>query len=93
MVSPSLVGTAYAASAATLTKAALRAGSLAAQQRRYAAVDAAITPKEFVAPDLSTARARAAAAAAGVDLSSRASIDAADAAYSARQAAEHAARP
>ena len=37
VVSPSLVGTAYTASASTLTKAALRAGSLAAQQRRYAA--------------------------------------------------------
>lgn len=92
VVSPSLVGTAYATSASTLTKAALRAGSLAAQQRRYAAADVAITPKEFVAPDLSTARARAAAAAAGVDLSSRASIDTADAAYSARQSAEYAAR-
>ena len=61
----------------------------AAQQRRYAAADASIAPERFVAPDLSSAAARAAAQRAGVDLSSRASIDAADRAWSARQAAEH----
>ena len=54
--------------------------------------DASITPKEFVAPDLTSPRARAAARAAGVDLSSRASIDAADRAYSDRQARELARR-
>ena len=50
-------------------------------------------PERFVAPDLTTPAARAAAARAGVDLSSRASIDAADRLYSARQdAAEAVAR-
>ncbi len=52
---------------------------------RYAAVDRAITPERFVAPDLTTPRARSAARAAGVDLSSRASIDAADRVATARQ--------
>ncbi len=45
-----------------------------------------------MAPDLTTPEARAAAAEAGVDLSSRASIDAADRLYSALQAAEFARR-
>lgn len=43
-------------------------------QRRYAAQDATITPKVFVAPDLTSPRVRAAAKAAGVDLTSPASI-------------------
>ena len=42
-------------------------------------------------PDLSTPEAKAAAARAGVDLSSRASIDAVDARYSTVQAAAYAA--
>ncbi|GAA2481376.1 hypothetical protein GCM10009858_18800 [Terrabacter carboxydivorans] len=61
------------------------ADSLARDARRYAAVDRTITPERFVAPDLTTPAARAAAARAGVDLSSRASIDAADRLYNARQ--------
>ena len=93
VVTPKLVGTTFTASSATLSRAAASADSLAEQQRSYAAVDASITPKEFVAPDLSSARARAAAKAAGVDLRSRASIDAADRAWSKRQAQEWAGRP
>ena len=46
----------------------------------------------MLAPDLTTPEARAAAARAGVDLSDRASIDAADRLWSARQAAELARR-
>ena len=92
VVSPKLVGTAYTTSALVAARASASASSLAAQQRRYAAVDASITAKEFVAPNLGTPEARAAARAAGVDLSSRASIDAADRSYSDRQAAELAAR-
>jgi lysophospholipase L1-like esterase len=88
-VSPALTGSAYRTSEATVREAARRADTWAAQQRRYAAVDASITPERFVAPDLTSDRARAAAARAGVDLSSRASIDAADRVWSARQAAQH----
>ena len=57
------------------------ADSLARDAKRYAAVDRTITPERFVAPDLTTPAARAAAARAGVDLRSRASIDAADRLY------------
>jgi lysophospholipase L1-like esterase len=73
-------------------KAEASAAQLAQDAARYTAVDRTIEPKLFVAPDLTTSRAKAAAAAAGVDLSSRASIDTADRVWSARQAAEHAAR-
>ena len=58
---------------------------------RYAAVDRTITPERFVTPDLTTPRARAAAKVAGVDLTSRASIDAADRVATARQDAAWAA--
>ena len=47
-------------------------------QRSYAAGDRTITSDRFVLPDLSSPRSKAAAARAGVNLSSRASIDAAD---------------
>ena len=66
-------------------KAVASAGSLARDARRYAAVDRTIQPERFVAPDLTSPATRAAAARAGVDLSSRASIDAADRIYTARQ--------
>ena len=55
------------------------------RRERYAALDRTITPERFVAPDLTTPAVRAAAARAGVDLGSRASIDAADRLWSARQ--------
>ena len=58
---------------------------LTADAKRYAAQDRAVAPRSFVVPDLTTPQARAAAAAAGVDLRSRASIDAADRAYQAVQ--------
>ncbi|WP_035913566.1 SGNH/GDSL hydrolase family protein [Knoellia sinensis] len=85
-VSPPLTGSAFKLTAATAKKARASAERLAAQQRTYAVQDASITPKEFRAPDLSTPEVKAAAARAGVDLSSRASIDAADRVWSARQA-------
>ncbi len=78
--------------AKALARAEASATRLAADSSRYAAADRTITPKLFVAPDLTTPRAKAAAAAAGVDLSSRASIDAADRLWSDRQAAEARAR-
>lgn len=69
-------------------KAVASADSLARDASRYAAVDRTISPERFVAPDLTSPAMRAAAARAGVDLSSRASIDAADRLWSARQDAE-----
>lgn len=77
------------AAAPAEVKAVTSADSLARDARRYAAVDRTIRPERFVAPDLTTPAARAAAARAGVDLGSRASIDAADRIYTARQDAAH----
>jgi len=91
-VSPYLTGSTVTATAALLTTAKGSTKRLADQQKRYAASDRAIKPALVLAPDLSTPAAKAAAQKAGVDLSSRASIDAVDRVYSARQAAEFAAR-
>ncbi|KRE54570.1 SGNH/GDSL hydrolase family protein [Phycicoccus sp. Soil748] len=85
-VSTPLTGSAFRSTATTLRLASQSADRLATQQRRYAATDASITPKEFRAPDLGSPQMKAAAKRAGVDLSSRASIDAADRMWSARQA-------
>ncbi|NUQ31438.1 MAG: SGNH/GDSL hydrolase family protein, partial [Dermatophilaceae bacterium] len=63
------------------------ADAIAAGNSRYDAADRTIAPERFVAPDLTTPEARAAAKRAGVDLRSRASIDAADRSWSQRQAA------
>ncbi|MFW5468533.1 SGNH/GDSL hydrolase family protein [Knoellia sp. CPCC 206435] len=90
-VSTPLTGSSFTTTSATLQGAAASADSLATQQRGYASRDASITPKPVLAPDLGSAQVKAAAARAGVDLSSRASIDRVDRAYAARQAAEHAA--
>ena len=67
-VSPLLTGATLTATAATRQRAALAADALAAQQREYADLDASIRPAEFSAPDLTSARARAAARRAGIDL-------------------------
>jgi lysophospholipase L1-like esterase len=73
----------------TVTAAALQtqAVSLTTQGRANAAKDAGIRPQLVAAPDLSSPQARAAAAAAGVDLTDRASIARADRAAEARQVA------
>jgi lysophospholipase L1-like esterase len=76
-----------AAQGATVTRSAVAsAARLAAQQSTYAEQDRTIRPEVFTAPDLSSPAIRAAAARAGVDLNSRASIDAADRRYAAAQA-------
>ena len=77
-------------SAAALAQAEASGPALARDAARYASLDRTITPERFSVPDLTSARAKAAARRAGVDLSSRASIDAADRVWSARQAAAHA---
>ncbi len=91
-VSPYVTGATVAATAAVLTKARASSDRLARQQRAYAGSDRLIAPEVVLAPDLTTPAARSAAARAGVDLGSRASIDAADRLWSARQAAELARR-
>jgi lysophospholipase L1-like esterase len=87
LVAPALTGTALTVNAATMRQAERSGAAQAAKQRQYAAADRTISPEVFRAPDLRTAKAKAAAAKAGVDLSSRASIDAADRQWSTRQAA------
>ncbi|HEX8487660.1 MAG TPA: SGNH/GDSL hydrolase family protein, partial [Propionibacteriaceae bacterium] len=86
LVSTALIGSPVPVSAPTQARAADSSRRLAAQQRSYAAQDRAIRPKPFRAPDLSSPQIVRAAARAGVDLSSRASIDAADRRYAAQQA-------
>lgn len=85
-VSPYVAGATVTATPALMTRAAGTSARLADQQRRYASADATIEPERVLAPDLTTPAAKAAAARAGVDLSSRASIDAADRRYAAAQA-------
>ena len=91
-VSPSLTGATVRATPTVLRSAASSAPRLAAQQRSHAATDRSIAPKRVLVPDLHSARARAAARRAGVDVDDRASVDAADRRYSARQSAQFAAR-
>ena len=86
LVGPKLTGAAVLASATVLKRAAASSATLTRTQRRYAARDARIRPEKVSLPDLTTARANRAAKAAGVDLTSRASIDAADRRYSRQQA-------
>lgn len=67
-VSPALTGTTVTASSRTRAAAAAGADQLAAQQRQYAALDAAIDPELFSAPDLTDPRLRIQARRHGVDL-------------------------
>ena len=85
LVSPRLTGAAVKVSAATLSDARASSSLLAEQQRRYAAADRSITPERFVAPDLHSPEARAAARRAHVDVDDPASVARADRLYSARQ--------
>jgi lysophospholipase L1-like esterase len=71
----------------TVTSAALQAQAvtLTAAGKATAAKDAGIRQQRFVAPDLSSPQARAAAAAAGVDINDKASIARADRTAETRQ--------
>ncbi len=91
-VSPYVTGGTVTATPALMTTARAASDRLARQQRAYAVADRRIAPEVVLTPDLTTPRARAAAERAGVDLGSRASIDAADRLWAARQAAEFASR-
>ncbi|WP_245617074.1 SGNH/GDSL hydrolase family protein [Knoellia subterranea] len=85
-VSTPLTGSTVKVNGKVARAADASAERLAARQRTYAGQDASITPKQFRVPDLTTAAVKAAAARAGVNLNSRASIDAADRVWSQRQA-------
>ena len=85
VVGTGLTGAPVAVTATTMRLAEATAEQQAAKQRPHAAQDRRITPKPFTLPDLSSPQVRAAAARAGVDLRSRASIDAADRAHGAAQ--------
>ena len=69
------------------SQAAVAVEQLAVQQRRYADRDRAIQPAVVTIPDLQSPEIERAAARAGVDLRSRASIDAADRRYAAEAGA------
>lgn len=89
LVSVKLIGAAVAVSAAVNARAAASTDELAAQQHTYAAKDARIRPERFVVPNLRSPDVRAAAERAGVDLTSRASIDRVDREYAKAQAKAH----
>ncbi|GAA1825896.1 SGNH/GDSL hydrolase family protein [Microlunatus capsulatus] len=91
LVSTALTGSAPATTLSA-SQAAVVSEQLAVQQRRYADRDRAIQPAVVTIPDLRSPEIERAAARAGVDLRSRASIDAADRRYAWKQAQEHAAR-
>lgn len=86
LVGPALTGLPVAARNLTKPAAADLSTRLATQLRAYAAKDRAIRPQPFTAPGLASPAIKRAAAKAGVDLSSRTSIDRTDARYAARQA-------
>jgi len=91
-VSPFVTGSTVTVTSALLSTARGSSERLARQQRAYADADRRIAPEVVRPVDLTTPAARAAAERAGVDLGSRASIDAADRLWSARQAADIARR-
>lgn len=85
LVSTALTGSRLTVTATTRARAAASAEQLAARQRPYAAADRTITPRPFRVPDLASPQVQDAAARAGVDLSSRSSIDRLDRVHQARQ--------
>lgn len=91
LVSPRLTGATITANATLLRSAAASSTKVAKDAKVHAAADRKIKPAVVSTPDLTTAAAKAAAKRAGVELASRASIDAADRLWSAREAARWAA--
>ncbi len=88
-VSPYVTGSTLTVTGKLLREAQRAAGSQAELQRGYAELDRGIEPAVVQAPDLTSTRARAAAERTGVDLGSRASIDAADRRFDRAQARAH----
>ena len=86
LIGSTLAGSAAPVDALTSQQAADVSRRLTTQQRRYAPQDRTIRPKQFRVPNLQSPEIKKAAARAGVDLTSRVSIDIADRAYAADQA-------
>lgn len=82
------LGAPVAVTAAVVRRAEASAPRLTAAAAPYAGVDTRIRPERFQVPDLTTPQARAAAAAAGVDLADPTSVRAVSRRYDARHAAE-----
>lgn len=87
LVSSPMTGSPTTVTEATISRAASAAPEQAERQRQRAETDRTIEPKTFRLPDLDSPEVRAAAERHGVDVSSRASIDAADRTWATRQAA------
>lgn len=87
VVSSPLTGARADITSATTDRAEAAAEQQADRQRGYAAEDRTIKPKTVRLPDLDSPEMREAAQRAGVDLDSRASIDAADRTWTKRQVA------
>ncbi|HIZ99255.1 MAG TPA: SGNH/GDSL hydrolase family protein [Candidatus Janibacter merdipullorum] len=87
VVSSPLTGARADVTPATTDRAEASAAEQAERQRGYATEDRTITPKTVRLPDLDSPEMKAAAQRAGVDLDSRASIDAADRVWTKRQVA------
>jgi lysophospholipase L1-like esterase len=85
LVGSALTGVSVPVGALTILTAENSARRMMSQQRKYAAQDSTIRPEQFKAPNLKSPEIKKAAARAGVNLSSRASIDRIDAIYDARQ--------
>lgn len=86
LVGAALTGSAVTVDQQTTQRAAASERRLTSQERPYAASDETIRPTEFTPPDLNSPEIKRAAARAGVDLGSRASINAMDKRYAAIQA-------
>lgn len=86
LVGPRLTGAAVALTASVLQAARASATTLAAQQRAYADLDSTIRPERVRPVDLHSPRALRVAQRLGIDVNDRASVDAADRRWSARQA-------
>ena len=89
LIAASLTGPVAPTTAVSRPTAESQAWRLSRQQHRYAALDRSIRPEVFRLPDLTSRETRRAATRAGVDLHSRASIDAVDRRYAERQARAH----
>jgi lysophospholipase L1-like esterase len=89
LIAASLTGPVAPTTAVSRPTAESQARRLSRQQHRYAALDRSIRPEVFRRPDLTSRETRRAATRAGVDLRSRASIDAVDRRYAERQARAH----
>jgi lysophospholipase L1-like esterase len=89
LVGRTLTGSVPPVSALSQRQAESLSRRMSTQQRAHAVQDRSIRPEVFRLPDLSSPDVRRAATRAGVDLGSRASIDAADRRYAAQQARAH----